>query len=231
MGYDWQTELVPPEGTPVRYLGQRFDAEGRFLPEAGNTVVAQVVPGSPTEAALIWLRGEMMALPFAHHFAFTAIPSYHMTVFEGVIETRRKAGHWPESVPLDASIDDATAAMTGLLKGLEPLPDFAIRPVEVTPFGLTLEGATGGDEAKARAWRDRLSEALGYRTPHHDSYTFHTTLAYVRAWLPAAAIPDYEAAMRRLSDGFLARVPVMDLARPAFCRFADMNAFPPVALL
>jgi hypothetical protein len=231
MAYDWQTDLVRPEGTPVHYLGQRFDAEGRFLPEAGNTVVAQVVPDSATEAALIWLRGEMMALPFAHHFAFTKVASYHMTVFEGVIETRRKAGYWPESVPLAASIDDATTAMAALLQGLELLPDFAIRPVEVTPFGLVLTGATAVHEATARAWRDGLSQVLRLRTPGHGSYMFHTTLAYVRSWLPAAAVPDYEAAMRRLTDEFLARVPVMDLARPAFCRFADMNAFAPVAVL
>lgn len=231
MAVDWQTRVAPQEGTANPYLGRRFDHFGTFLPEAGNTIVAQVVPGSATEAALVWLRGELMALPYADHFAFTAIPSYHMTVFEGVIETRREAGYWPTVVTLDASIDDATAAMTGMLQGLAPLPDFAIRPVAVTPFGLALSGATDADEATARAWRDRLSQALGFRTPHHDSYGFHTTLAYVRSWLPADAVPAYQSAMQLLTAEFLDRVPVMDLARPAFCRFADMNAFPPVLQL
>ncbi len=228
MSYNWQDNVIRSPDVPNRHLGVRFDKDGHFLPEAGNTVVAQVVPGSATEEALIWLQGEIMALPFAQHFAFTEIKSYHMTVLEGVIDTRRLSGHWPPGVPLDASIDAATEAMIALLSPFPALPDFAMRPVEVTPFGVVLTGATEKDEATVRHWRDGLTKALGYRTPEHDSYMFHTTVAYVRSWLPPEALPDYQAAMERLTTEFLARVPVMDLSRPAFCRFADMNAFPPV---
>jgi hypothetical protein len=228
MSESWQDYVAQPEGTPNRHLGLRFDKSGQFLPEAGNTVVAQVVPGSATEAALIWLRGEMMDLPFAQHFAFTDVASYHMTVFEGVIETRRSAGHWPPKLPFDTGIDATTDAMAAMLQNLPPLPGFTARPVEVTPFGLQLTGTTAADDATLRLWREVLATAFGYRSPGHDGYRFHTTVAYVHSWLPREALPDYKAAMARLTDGFLQRVPEMDLARPAFCRFADMNAFPPV---
>lgn len=228
MSQTWKDDVSRPAGTATPRLGIRFDSSGRFLPEAGNTVVAQVVPGSATESALIWLRAELQALPYAHHFAFTDVASYHMTVFEGVIETRRAAGFWPPSISLDASIDTATADMTRMLADLPPLPDFAMRPVAVTPFGVTLAGATGADEAAVRVWRNCLAEAFGYRTARHERYAFHTTLAYVHTWLPAEALPAYADAMTRLTTGFAAHVPRMDLARPAFCRFADMNAFPPV---
>lgn len=228
MGYDWQSDVAPPEGTPNRHLGVRFDRTGRFLPEEGNTIVAQVIPGSATEEMLIWVREELMALPYARHFAFTDIPSYHMTVFEGVIETRRAPGYWPATLPLDASIDDATDAMAALLRDVPLLPSFAIRPVEVTPFGLILAGATEADETAVRHWRDRLSDVLGYRTPQHDSYRFHTTLAYAHTWLPRDALPDYAAALARMTEKVVKKLPTLDLARPAFCRFRDMNAFPPV---
>lgn len=231
MTQTWQEDVSRPAGTANPRLGVRFNRDGRFLPEAGNTVVAQVIPGSATEAALIWLRAELQALPFAHHFAFTDVQSYHMTVFEGVIETRRAPGFWPPSIALDASIDTATEAMARMVADLPPLPDFAMRPVAVTPFGLKLAGATGADEAAVRVWRNCLAEAFGYRTPRHERYVFHTTLAYVHTWLPATALPAYADAMARLSTEFAARAPRMDLARPAFCRFADMNAFPPVVLL
>ena len=227
----WQDHVSRPLGTVNPRLGVRFDRDGRFLPEAGNTVVAQILPGSATESALIWLRAELQALPFGHHFAFTEVASYHMTVFEGVIETRRARGFWPPSIPLDASIDAATEAMTRMVADLPPLPDFAMRPVAVTPFGVTLAGATGADEAAVRVWRNCLAEAFGYRTPRHERYAFHTTLAYVHSWLPAEALPGYVEAMAHLSSAFVGRVPVMDLARPAFCRFADMNAFPPAVPL
>jgi hypothetical protein len=228
MAFDYEASLVWIDGQVSPHLGVRFDAAGRFLPEAGNTVVAQVVPGSPTEDALIALRDDLMAMPQAAHFAFTEVASYHMTVFEGVVETRRRAGHWPAGLPLDMSIREVTEAMIGRLGGWRAPPTFAMRITEVTPLGLRLAGATPEDEVHARAWRDRLSVTFGLRTPNHDGYGFHTTLAYCRAGLPRAALPDLRRRMAELTARLQAEVPVMHLARPAFCTFADMNAFPPV---
>ena len=59
MSYDYETALVWPADKVNARLCKRFDAQGIFLPEHGNTVVAQVVPGSPTEAALIALRARL----------------------------------------------------------------------------------------------------------------------------------------------------------------------------
>ena len=222
----WQHAFL--EGGPNPRLGSRFNAEGQFLPEHGNTVVAQVTAGSATEAALIDLRSALMALPYADHFAFTPIQSYHMTVFEGVIETRRARGYWPDDLALDASIDAMTQAMSAKLATFTPPPPFRMRLVEVTPLGLHLTGATDLDEANVRAWRDALADALGFRTPTHQAYGFHTTMAYQKHWPAADALGLYERALAQLGADFAARVPVLDLDPPAFCRFADMNAFPPV---
>ncbi len=231
MTSNWIEDLVPPDGTVNQHLGVRFDASGRFLPEAGNTVVAHVVPGSVTERALIWLRGEMTTLSQAHRFAFTEIASYHMTVFEGVTTTRRAPDVWPAAVSLQSTINEATEAMSAMLEAFEAPPDFSIRPVDVTPNGLILAGATPRDDATAREWRDRLALAWGFRKPDHDNYFFHATMAYARSWLPVAALTEYETAMQRLTAQFVAKVPVMDLQRPAFCRFSDINSFPPLRLL
>jgi hypothetical protein len=103
-----------------------------------------------------------------------------------------------------------------------------MRLVEVTPLGLHLTGATDQDEADVRAWRDALADTLGFRTPTHQAYGFHTTMAYQKHWPPADALGLYEQALAQLGADFAARVPVLDLDPPAFCRFADMNAFPPV---
>lgn len=213
------------------HLGTRLDARGQFLPEHGTTVVAQVVPGSDTEAALVDLRAALQALPFAHMFAFTAVPSYHMTVFEGVIETRRLASHWPTGLDPEQAVEAATEAMVARLAGFTAPPAFEMRVVEVTPFGLSLTGATARDEGHVRDWRDGLAAALGLRVPGHDDYGFHITLAYALAWPPVEAVTPYRAALQNLTAAFQARVPVLHLARPAFCTFADMNAFPPVLAL
>ena len=222
----WQDAFLAG-GTNPR-LGSRFNAMGQFLPEHGNTVVAQVTAGSATEAALIDLRHALMALPYADHFAFTPIASYHMTVFEGVIETRREKGYWPEDLPLDAPIDAMTDAMSAKLASFTPPPAFQMRLAEVTPLGLHLTGASAEDEANARHWRDALAQALGFRTPTHDTYGFHTTMAYQIHWPPSEALGLYEQSLAKLGAEFAARVPVLDLDPPAFCRFVDMNSFPPV---
>jgi len=222
----WQDAFLAGGENPR--LGSRFNAQGQFLPEHGNTIVAQVTAGSATEAALIDLRQALMALPHADHFAFTAVQSYHMTVYEGVIETRRARGYWPDDLALDLSIDAMTDAMSAKLAAFTPPPPFKMRLEEVTPLGLHLTGATPQDEATARAWRDALAQALGFRTPSHDTYGFHTTMAYQKRWPPSEALGHYEQVLAQLGADFAARVPVLDLDPPAFCRFADMNAFPPV---
>lgn len=228
MDHDYESALIWEAGRGNPRLGIRFDATGRFLPEKGNTVVAQVVPGSPTETALIGLRAALQALPEADHFAFTEVASYHMTVLEGVVETRRAPGFWPAGLPLDLPIPQATAAMIDRLQGWQAPPAFRMRITAVTPMGLRLTGATAADETAARDWRDRLADAFGLRAPGHERYGFHTTLAYCKAGLPRAALPALRDRMAALTDRMQAEVPVLDLARPAFCTFADMNAFPPV---
>jgi hypothetical protein len=216
---------------PNRFVGSRFSEEGVFLPEAGNTVVRHVAPGSETQATLIELRERLRALPWGHRFAFTDVPSLHMTVFEGAIETRREQNYWPEALPLDAPLDAVTEHLAGRLTGFEGPGPFDMRIFEVTPFGLTLTGATDGDQKTARAWRDALTKPFGYCSPGHDDYVFHVTLAYIIDWLPDEMIADYKAALAELTREFQRRVPVVELGPPAFCTFADMNAFPPVMTL
>jgi hypothetical protein len=228
MAKSWEEHLTQPVGTPIPHLATRFGADGRFLPEHGNTIVAQVIPGSQTEAALTALRAGLMALPYAHHFAFTAIPSYHMTVFEGVTETRRLADFWPSGLDPQSDIATVTTQMMQRLVGFAAPPPLRVAAVAVTPSGLVLDGARSQDSAILRDWRDALSASLGLRAPNHDQYRFHTTLAYLREWLPPEAVPPYRIAMARLMTGFSAKVPVLDLERPAFCTFNDMNAFPAI---
>ncbi|MBO6718965.1 MAG: DUF1868 domain-containing protein [Rhizobiaceae bacterium] len=216
---------------PNRYLGRRFSKDGVFLPEVGNTVVRHVVSGSETELALIELRERLRGLPWGHRFAFTDVPSLHMTVFEGAIETRREPDYWPREMPLDATLEEVTEHLAGRLEGFEGSGPFDMRIFEVTPFGLTLRGATERDEDIARAWRDALTEPFGYRSPNHGSYFFHVTLAYIIDWLPDEMAVEYKRAMAELTREFRQRIPVVELGPPAFCTFTDMNAFPPVVTL
>ncbi|QYK42637.1 MAG: DUF1868 domain-containing protein [Paracoccaceae bacterium] len=225
---DWQDHVSPAGDPPNRHLGRRFDLAGRFLPEAGNTVICQLVPGSASEAALLDLRAALMALPHADHFALTTPASWHMTLFDGVIDSARDADGWATGLPTDTPIETMTAALAARLEGFPALPAFRMAITAVTPMGLQLAGVTPADEAAARAWRDALSDRLGIRRANHATYRLHLTLAYVRRWLPRAALPALAARLDGLTREMRGRLPVLDLARPAFCRFDDMNGFPVV---
>lgn len=225
---DWDRMLAPGSGWVNPRLGIRFDEDGRFLPEAGNTVVCQVIPGAPTEAALARFRAALAALPHADLFAFTPQDSWHMTVFEGVIDTRRDAENWPTGLDPHAHLAETTALMAARLDAFATLPTPRMAISAATPFGVSLQGATPEDESLARLWRNRLASAFGLHRPNHAEYRFHTTLAYIKRALPADALPLWRAMLAEWTARLQQDLPQMDLAPPAFCTFADMCAFPPL---
>jgi hypothetical protein len=217
--------------SPPRHLGTRYDETGLFLPEPGNTVVCHVVPDSPTASALLRVRAGLMALPYSYRFAYTPPSSYHMTVFQGIIDSRRKAGYWPDGISLDASVQETTQLFLSRLADLQPTPPFRMRIKEVTPVGVTVVGATAEDEAAIQALHDALVVPFAYRHPDHDGYTFHITLAYVKAWLPADATSTYLPALSELTRAFAAENDVIEIGPPAFCEFTDMTEFRPLRFI
>ncbi|TPJ71214.1 DUF1868 domain-containing protein [Mesorhizobium sp. B2-6-2] len=213
------------------HLGTRYDSSGNFLPEPGNTVVSHLVGGSPSQAAIIEVRERIRAMPDADRLAFTPISSLHMTLFQGIIEYRRRLPYWPSDLPLDTSIDDMTGLYLQRLEDFEACPSFRVKTVGITPNGLTVAGASAEDERILRLWRDALSVPFGYRHPDHDAYVFHITFAYqIRRLADERA-----AAWQDLFDdclSFLEReAPVIELRPPAFCSFKDMKHFEELLVL
>jgi hypothetical protein len=189
------------------------------------------VKGSPSEAVVIEVRERMRAMPDADRLAFTPISSLHMTLFQGIIEYRRRLPYWPSDVPLDTSIDDMTSLYLRRLKGFESLAPFNIKVIEVVPTGLTVAGATVEDRRIMAAWRDALSVPFSYRHPDHDTYVFHITFAYQIRRLA----DDRTAAWQDFFDDSLAlferQAPVIEIKPPAFCSFNDMNHFEELLIL
>lgn len=210
---------------PPSRLGVRYDRDGRFLPEAGNTVVCHLRPGSPEQAAFVAARDRLLAMPEADLFAFTPVESLHVTLFQGILETRRMPGYWPDDLSLDASVEATTAHLLGKLEDFPGAPAFRLRAVGMTPVGVVVEGAEAEDVAALRTWRDRLAERFGYRHPDHDAYVFHATFAYPIAWLPDDRLRAWGNVLAEALADLTAARPILTLQPPAFCRFADMRAF------
>ncbi|OHV87507.1 DUF1868 domain-containing protein [Mesorhizobium sp. ORS 3428] len=217
--------------TPPVHLGTRYDLSGNFLLEPGNTIVSHLVAGSPSEAAVIEVRERMRAMPDADRLAFTPISSLHMTLFQGIIEYRRRLPYWPADVPLDTSIDDMTRLYLERLQGFQPCPAFRIKAIGVTPNGLTVAGASAQDERILRTWRDALSVPFGYRHPDHDTYVFHITFAYQIRRLADERVSAWQDLFDECLSFLDREAPVIELRPPAFCSFKDMKHFEELLVL
>ena len=218
---------------PVRpaHLGTRYKEDGVFLPEPGNTVVCHLTSGSDSHAAIEAARQRFLAMPDANLLAFTPVSSLHMTLFQGIIEYRRRQPYWPEDLPLETPIDDMTALFLDRLAGFEAPGPFAVEVTDATPAGLALDGVTPEDRATLKLWRDRLANIFGYRHPDHDDYIFHITFAYPLTRFGDEAILRWQDMLADLVREIRERAPLIELNPPAFCSFADMNHFEELLVL
>ncbi|WP_319530615.1 DUF1868 domain-containing protein [uncultured Cohaesibacter sp.] len=211
--------------SPLRHLGTRYSADGVFLEEPGNTIVCHLESGSMSAQAVIGARARMQSLPEADKLAFTAESSLHMTLFQGIIEYRRKLPFWPEDVALDTPIDEMTEIFLNRLEGFEAPDSFKVEVIGATPNGLSVDGLTNADRKAMKVWRDRLADVFGYRHPDHDSYGFHITFAYVVARFSDEAMFAWHKGLVEILEDLQEAAPIIELEPPAFCSFVDMNHF------
>lgn len=216
---------------PPRYLGSRYNADGQFLSDPGNTIVCHLKGGSETEAALLEARAAVMAFAEPGELAFTAPESLHMTLFQGILDRRRTAPYWPADMADDLSVDETTERFIERLDGFEPGPAFAVEVTEVLPLGLIVKGHSEADRQALQLWRDRLADRFGYRHPDHDSYEFHITFAYPIRWIADNRIDPWADRLDALTAELRARVPVLDLRAPAFCSFETLDWFEELMVL
>ena len=211
--------------TGPRHLGTRYDQSGRFLPEPGNTVVCHLVRGSETELALADAQVRYRSMLDAGRLAFTPLESYHMTLFQGIIEGRRTHPYWPADIAGDTPIAEMTQLMGARLNRLPPLPSFKVEVTTALPTGLLVDGLTAEDRHAMAEWRNAYADVLGYRHPDHDSYQFHITMAYMIDWIDDEALPKWKEMLDEVEADIRRRAPVLELRAPAFCSFEDMNWF------
>jgi len=209
----------------IPHLGQRYDTSGTFLIERGNTVVCHLVEGSESAAAILGARTRYLDMPGSDKLAFTAPSSLHMTLFQGIIETRRALPYWPADVPVETPVDDMTAIFMDRLARFEPGPAFSVEVTQATPAGLTLEGVTERDRTILKHWRNRLADLLGYRHPDHETYVFHITFAYLIERFDDGTLATWVPFLDEVANEIRLRAPVIELRAPAFCAFDDMNHF------
>lgn len=213
-------------------IGEKYDTDGRALSFPGNTILCHLNRPSPTVTALAEVAASLRAKVGDGNITWTPPLSYHMTVFDGSLDIRRRAGDWPSALPLNASLDECNRYIGDKLKTFDLGIDLPIRMVAdesiatKTDMRFPLRPIDAAESKRLRNLRDRLSEATGIRHANHDSYSFHTTFGYyIHQFQTVAEERRYQnlwlAAIRELRR----RVPIIELGAPEYCLFDTMNDF------
>lgn len=214
------------EATPAPFAtGRKFTPDGSVLPCPGNTTLCHVAPGSAAHAALVDLQDALKAAPFANCFTYLPPASFHMTIFEGVIDYARVPDRWPRDIALDASVNDVTSDLLARLDRVSVGQEFRVRPTGLFGgFSLRMSGADSAEEARLRSARDALRDATQILRPDHASYAFHITLGYLLRWITPKEAADVEAAAQQVFAQH-ARHLEISLGPIEFCRFETMHRF------
>ena len=220
------TRPAPPS------VGRKFNADGSPFRFPGNTIISHIPLATPLSDALSSVRDTLAAGSFARCLALLPPSSYHMTVFEGVTESSRKAGIWPAGLPLDAPLTAAHRLLEQRLESFEldctlplrmRLDDFSLRRDPGATIRLVPLDAQ--ENRKLRRLRDRLSAQLQLRAPDHEEYGFHITLGYLIDWMTAEQQREYIAVQLASLNMLQKRLPLLELGVPEYCIFYDMFAF------
>ncbi|RFU24345.1 hypothetical protein B7463_g11993, partial [Scytalidium lignicola] len=221
-------ETVGAHASHTKWLGKKFEANGRVRPFPGNTIICHLPSDSALRRSLLAIYEKFQNSKFAVFYTLLPPPSWHMTVFEGVCDQIRGPDSWPEDLSLDAPLASCNALFEQKLAGFNICTQSSLRMavlgLELSEGGIHLHLApiNAAQEQRLRRLRDSLSELLQLRHPGHDTYVFHLAIAY--RILPLSQ--DQEESLSALLQGYFLDIPrVLELGVPEFCYFDDMFAF------
>jgi len=213
-------------------VGLKFTEDGVPLACPGYTTICHVNPASDAFRALVAAQNALKAGPLASAFTFMPTDSFHMTIFEGVIDYSRTTDRWPGHLSLDATIAEATEDAAARLKDHRCQQKFKLRPVEVFGgFTVGITGATDDEETGLRQTRHALRDALNLHRPDHDAYQFHVTLAYLLRWLSRDEAQEVVEISQTVANALLQDMPALTLGPAELCTFETMHRFDPVMSL
>jgi len=219
-----------PPGVPGR-----FDPDGNVQPCPGNTIIAHLSPSSDLHKSLRALSDKLKNSHLSHLYRLLPPSSWHMTMFEGVLDQVREPGRWPDDLPLNASVEACSSFYMNKLSSfdLQSDPPYHLSILGfsqlVAGISLHLEPYTSQENARMRNLRDRLSKLLHIRAKDHDTYGFHLSVAYLLRYLTEEQEEELTTLLMDHLEGNMPKQ--FELGPPEFCTFENMLAFKPLLYL
>lgn len=214
-------------------IGQKFYEDGSVRQFKGNTVVADVVPGSRAFDTMCKLRQMVIDAGLDSHLILLPEDSYHITYISGFNDQQRIDGYWPESFSREATMEEADDFVTKAIESVGiPGPARMVFDNVGWGAGCCIIRLKPADEEQSKIlydFRDRAADAMGVRRPNHEKYRFHISLGYTRI------ITEGEDDVRRLQ--LIEKMEALMKAQPEFLTtqaymayFDDMYAFSPTRI-
>ncbi len=214
------------DGVRPDAVGRKFTPDGQPVTCRGNTAICHVDKKSHAFAALVAAQDRLKGGPLADGFTFLPPESFHMTIFEGVIDYMRSADRWPGHLPTDAPIDTVTEDFAARLRNIGLAQRLQASPIGIFGgFSVQMTGADASEEALLRLTRDQLQEATNLVRPDHETYRFHITLGYNLRWFSAEEAEAIIALSDEVAQELVARAPRITLGPVEFCAFDTMHHF------
>jgi len=213
-------------------VGKKFGEDGTVLSDPGCTTLCHVDPAGSAFAAIARAQATLKSGPFAKDFAFLPPASLHMTIFDAFIESGRSRERVPDTLPMDATVEEIISDASQNLTGLSLPQQFTARPTGIfAGFSISMTGANDGEERQLRDTRDRLSDATGIRKADHAAYRFHITLAYNLRWFSADEAQQIIDLSNTAAATLMAEMSDITIGPVEFCSFENMHHFEPLKYL
>jgi hypothetical protein len=218
---------------PTRDASLKFYPDGTVKPFAGNTVICHIPQQCRFRDGTVALHDALVKSSFANKLGILPPESYHMTIYPGANDQDRTRSSWPGGVARDASIEQCSRMMKARMEAARFTGPFPLRVRVDVPstldYGrastLRMAGADAASEKALRSLRDHIAEVYQYRSPDHDAYGFHITLAYTMADLSTSEMAEYRRFLRQAVERIASATPVLELGLPEYCTFKNMYRF------
>ena len=211
-------------------IGQKFYEDGTVRQFPGNTVVADVVPGSDAFQTMCRLRQMVIDAGLDSHLILMPEDSYHITYISGFNDQQRIDGYWPESFSREATMEEADDYVTAAIEKAG-IPGPARMKFDNVGWGagcciIRVKPANEQEHEKLYSFRERAADAMGVRRANHENYRFHITLGYTRIVTEGEA-EERRQALKQKMEELMAQQPEFYTTQAYMAYFDDMYAFSP----
>lgn len=206
-------------------VGEKFHADGSARQYPGNTIICFGDPNSIAFHHASWIQDQLAKLPFAEKFTLLPRSSFHMTVFELLCDQVRVPGQWSEYLPLQTPLIETDEFFIQRLASLEAPMNFRMKysSLRINPGIAILVDPI--DTEAIRTYRNELSDITGIRSPHHDDYVFHISLAYQTIALNDEELKVLNHLKDTVDDKMKQQFGIFESGPPQLTFFNDMHRF------